>query len=119
MIRSCMVLLAMLALYSCKSDNLPSDLLPASKMTSVMKQMLTADEWIGWRREKDTSFAVFPESVHRYRAVFASEGISETQFRSSFAYYQQHPSMLRAVFDSLLQQPLLDSVHPRGKPRRR
>jgi hypothetical protein len=119
MIRTCIVLLAVLALSSCRGDKQPGDLLPAAKMTSILKQMLTADEWITWQREKDTSFAVLPESVHRYRAIFASEGITETRFRSSFHYYKQHPVLMRAIFDSLQKQPLLDSVHPRGRARRR
>ncbi|GAB4092613.1 DUF4296 domain-containing protein [Flaviaesturariibacter terrae] len=111
-------------LFSCGGDRLPKDVLPPARMALVLKQLLIADEWVGYRRERDTLFDANAERIHRYRAAFREAGISEAQFRSSFAYYEAHPELLRNVFDTLQRQPNIDTVAapaaaPAKAPRRK
>ena len=92
-------------------------MLPPNRMSIVLKQIIIEDEWIALQAEKSVSVDVYAQSVHRYRAVFKSAGITEEQFRRSFDYYKAHPQLLRAVFDIIQKQPNLDTV--RTAPLRR
>jgi hypothetical protein len=103
-------LLAILLLACNRGKQQPADLLPPQKMTTVLKQVLTADEWVAWRAEKDPSVPVFQESIRLYRGIFKKEGITEDQFRKSVRYYQDHPQLLRPVMDTLVKHPGIEGA---------
>ena len=113
-------MLALMALAACGSgDRLPDNVLPPERMAPVLKQMIAADEWVNWRVEQQQPIDANAERIHRYRAALRAAGISEEQFRTSFAYYKAHPKMLGLIFDTLQRQPIIDTVAaPMGAPRK-
>ncbi|RYD97588.1 MAG: DUF4296 domain-containing protein [Sphingobacteriales bacterium] len=101
---------------ACNSgDKLPESVLPPARMAEIMKQVIAADEWVNWRKEHEPSLDADTERIRRYRAALRSAGITEQQYKSSFAYYQAHPKALRMVFDTLQKHPNIDTGIITGK----
>lgn len=114
-------LFVLLVLAACHPDaRLPEGVLPPDKMTPVLKRLIVADEYVNWRQEGAPVADANAARIHRYRAALHESGVSEEQFRRSFAYYRAHPGELRALLDTLQRQPNLDTlaapVGPRRKP---
>lgn len=113
-------MLSLLLLLACnREERLPDNVLPPDRMAPLLKQVIAADEWVNWRVEHQEPMDVYAERIHRYRAAFHAQGVTEQQFRTSFAYYKAHPVMLRTMLDTLLRQPNIDTtVAPVGKYRK-
>jgi hypothetical protein len=109
------------ALYAaCASkDKIPRDILPPEKMREVLWDMTRAGEFLaGYVLLRDSSIDKAAESQKWYQKVYDLHQVSEARFKKSFAYYQEHPMLLKAIFDSLAgrqvtaraPQPVADST---------
>ncbi|RYZ23799.1 MAG: DUF4296 domain-containing protein [Chitinophagaceae bacterium] len=100
-------------LFACKKkDGRPADVLPPQAMSRVMRQVFLADEWVAVRSERDTSLPVFRTNIALYRGILRKEKITEDQFRKSLRWYQDHPTELRPVMDSMIKGPVLEVKPP-------
>ena len=70
-------------------------------MRTVLWDIMRADEWVLQEQNQDTSVNQYKRSVELYQKVFQINGISDSQFKKSFRYYQSHPGLLKPIFDSL------------------
>jgi len=97
------VLLFGILLISCGNKNkVPKNVLPPKKMEAVLWDMLQAGEFInGFVIAKDTGVNRLSQTTAIYDAVYRIHAISQTQFNESFAWYQQHPAMMKTIMDSL------------------
>ena len=98
-------LLLMFILFSCNTITVPKDVLPEKKMRAVLWDMMRADEWVNYERNRDTAVNQVTRSKELYQQVFQINGITAAQFKKSFQFYQNHPDLLK---------PLLDSLQKRG-----
>ncbi|MDB5251068.1 MAG: hypothetical protein JWP27_237 [Flaviaesturariibacter sp.] len=88
--------------WSCgRSDNVPSDVLPQERMGSVMWDIIRADEVANHQYPVDSNGRRFRRSTELYRSIFQLHGITDSQFKKSFRYYENHPQLLKPVLDSL------------------
>ena len=95
-------LLTAFLLNSCKTKpDVPADILPKEKMQEVMWSMINAGEFLnGYVLIKDSIDKVL-ESSKVYGQVFQIHHISKEEFARSYAYYREHPVLMKAILDSL------------------
>lgn len=97
------VLIAAIALLAaCSSNDLPKDILPPEKMRLLVYDMVRADELINNRIIRDTTFDVNEQHKKLYDQVFRIHKVGRAEFFKSFRYYQAHPDVNKALFDSLV-----------------
>lgn len=94
------ILLVTIIACSNKKD-IPKDVLSKDKMRSVMWDMLRADEWVSYEHTQDTTIDRYKRSIELYQKVFQTNGITASQFKKSFQYYETRPDLLKPLFDSL------------------
>lgn len=100
--RAVLLGLLLISIVSCNNkQELPKDVLSKEKMRTVMWDILRADEWIVYEQSKDSLFNHSKRSLELYQKVFQVNGITATQFKKSFQYYQSRPDLLKPIFDSL------------------
>lgn len=96
-------------LLACGSKNkLPAGVLPAEKMEDVMWDVLRTDQFLtDFVFIKDSSLNKDAVSIGYYQRIFREHAITREEFQKSFEYYQKHPSLLKAVMDSIATRPEL------------
>lgn len=102
-IRSALIIILLISIISCNGKNkIPGNVLPPDKMQLVLVDMMKADQFLSdYVLNKDTTKKREAESIKIYDQVFAIHKISAENFFKSFTYYQQHPSLLQPIMDSL------------------
>lgn len=119
------VLLLITGLFiSCQSNKVPSDIIPAEKMQTVMWQLMQSDEYVNTLVARDTTKKSSTERMRRYQQVFDLNKTSLAEFKKSYRFYMEHPDVTKVMFDSistkatrertLLYQPKTDSVSARA-----
>ncbi len=90
-------------LLSCSDKNkLPKGVLPKQKMQEVMWDMIRAGEFLnGFVLYKDTAIDKVAVSQKWYNKVYQLYKITKTDFDRSYAYYQDHPVLMKELLDSL------------------
>ena len=90
-------------LFSCSDKNkLPKGILPKQKMQEVMWDMIRTGEFLnGFVLYKDTAIDKVAESQKWYNKVYQLHKITKTDFDRSYAYYQDHPVLMKELLDSL------------------
>ncbi len=92
----------LIAIFSCKNKkDIPSDVLKPEKMQLVLWDMIRADQLSQEILLHDSSRKVQPENLKLYSKVFQAHKISNEKFKTSFAFYQDRPDLLRVIFDSI------------------
>jgi hypothetical protein len=89
-----------LLISSCKSS-LPGDILPPKKMQAVLWDVMQADAMAEYYAAKDSTFTRLSKHIDYYQKVFVIHKISKEDFTRSLAYYENHPSSLKPILDSL------------------
>jgi hypothetical protein len=110
-------------LNACSAEPKPKNILPTKKMQAVMWDMLRADELADYYGGIDTSMRKWTVRVGYYKQIFQLHSITEQGFKKSLLYYQNHPSELQVILDSLQAQgdraQKIESskpTYPTGKP---
>ena len=94
--------LLLLVLVSCSSDTeVPKGVLPPTKMSVVLWDVIRADEAANHQYRQDTMNSLFRQSTSLYRSVFQLHQITDSQFKQSFRYYHSHPEAMKIVLDSV------------------
>lgn len=99
------VIAFLLSLASCgRKDGVPSGILPQKKMQAIIWDMMRSDQFLtDYVLNKDTSLNKNDESLKYYRQIFTIHQVSQKDFQRSFNYYKSHPSLFKAIMDSLSQ----------------
>ena len=90
-------------LVSCKDkDKIPKGVLPEKKMQAVMWDMIRAGEFLnGFVLNKDTLMDKAAESQKWYNKIYQIHRITKSDFDKSYAWYQDHPLLMKVILDSL------------------
>jgi hypothetical protein len=98
--RTLLILFLVLFIFSCKSS-VSGDVLSPKKMQAVLWDVMQADEMAEYYVAKDSTFRILSKHIDYYQKVFAIHKITKDEFTKSLAYYENHPSRLNPVLDSL------------------
>jgi hypothetical protein len=94
--------LFLLFLVSCSRNKVPKDILPGDKMEKVIWDMIQADQFYRENVVKDSVKTNLTQARYDlYNKVLQIHGLSKQTFEKSYAYYVDHPRLLKAMFDSL------------------
>lgn len=114
------LLMIMGLLQACGDKNkMPPDILPQPKMQAVMWDLIRGADFLNnYVFFKGQPVDQVAESEKWNKKIFEMHKISKEQFDKSYAYYQQHPMLMKAVMDSItkikveqpVQPPVTDSV---------
>ena len=85
---------------SCESSA-PDNILSRNKMQTVLWDMMQADEMAAYYSMTDTSFLRLEKHVDYYQKVLAVHKIDKKDFVKSLRYYENNPSKLKTILDSL------------------
>ena len=98
---SIVAVLLLLFLVACSYSPVPGGILPPNKMYSAVKDIMEVDEFINGYVMKDSAINLKERRSSLYEQVFALHQTDRKQFFTSYTYYQQHPPLLKQLFDSL------------------
>jgi Domain of unknown function (DUF4296) len=93
-------------IYACSdNDKLPAGVLPKQQMREVMWDMIRAGEFLnGFVINKDSSVNKIAESEKWYAKVYQIHKVSKEEFDKSYAYYKDHPALMKEMLDSLAKR---------------
>lgn len=120
---SIVALLLILFLAACSYSPVPKGVLTINKMYPAVKDIMEVDEFINGYVMKDSAINIKEKRSSLYEQVFALHQTDRKQFFTSYTYYQQHPPLLKQLYDSLavgLKKPEfkkadLKKIQPIGK----
>lgn len=89
-------------LFACSDKNkLPKGVMPVNQMKEVMWDMIRAGEFLnGVAFVKDSSNRA-AVSQQWFNKIYEIHKISKEQFDKSYAFYNEHPLLMKEVLDSL------------------
>jgi hypothetical protein len=107
-----------LLLSSCgKKSQPPRHILDKEKMEALLWDVMRADQFIyTYILPKDSSKKKEPEGRKLYTQIFQLHRISEQQFRESYAWYKEHPAVLKVIMDSISQRQTAPQYAPTPTP---
>ncbi len=73
-------------------------------MQEILWDVFRADALAQQSVKNDSTKIVSEENSTLTRKVFSIHGITKDQFDKSYAYYSQHPDVMRTVLDSISTQ---------------
>ena len=94
-------LFSILLMIGCSKSPVPKGILPPDKMEAVVGDVIKVDEFINNFILKDTLVDVKKKRTELYEKVFLLHKTTRKDFYNSFKYYQAHPDIQKALFDSL------------------
>jgi len=96
-------LLAILLVVGCSDkDHIPSGIIPREKMEKILWDMVQTDQYSSMYLWKDSArINVKTETQKLYQQVFQLHEVSREEFSKSYTYYQEHPELMRNIFDSI------------------
>jgi hypothetical protein len=95
-------LLIIFSLHGCTQTNeIPDDVIPKSKMKTVLWQLMQSDEFVTYVILKDTGKNIEKERIKLYHQVLELNKVSKDEFKKSYQYYLSHPEISKVMFDSL------------------
>ena len=105
-----------LALFACSNkDKLPDGVLPKQKMQQILWDLIKAGEFLnGFVLYKDSAVNKIAESQKWYDKIYQVHKISKKDFDRSFAYYQDHPLLMKTILDSLSKKQVPFKIPGQG-----
>ena len=92
---------------------MPKGVLPRKKMQEVMWDMIRAGEFLNsYVFNKDTSLDKIAESQKWHNKIYQLHKITKRDFDRSYAYYESHPVLMRAILDSLSKKQAQPKIPP-------
>lgn len=92
----------MLILVSCSGEKIPSGIIAPVNMKKIMFDLMKADNYVNNYVLKDTTLTSKQQHFKYYQQVFTIHKTDKKTFYNSLTYYQQHPDINKALFDSIL-----------------
>lgn len=114
-------LMAMLFLLACgRQDDIPADVLPREQMGSVLFEISMAEAFLENYVFRDSTVKKDSALRRELETVLQANRISPESFRKSYAWYKQHPAVLRLVVDTVYarsqrSQEKLYGRRPKGR----
>ena len=100
-------LISPFALSCWDKSELPEGILPRQKMQEVIWDIIRAEEFLnGFIIYRDTSIDKIAESKKWYDKIYQLHKITKKDFDKSYAYYKDHPVLMKQILDSLSKKPL-------------
>jgi RNAse (barnase) inhibitor barstar len=90
-------------LLSCdKSKSIPSNVLSATKMETVLWDLMRADQFVTlYLLPKDATLKKEVEHKKWHDIILTMHQISEQDFQQSFKYYKEHPKLFQQILDTI------------------
>ena len=93
---------SLLFIASCANkSNRRDDILPEGKMRDVLWDMISAGQYLNLYVLTKDSVDKVAASAKVYGQVFQVNHITKEEFTKSYAYYREHPELLKPILDSL------------------
>jgi hypothetical protein len=100
--RKLFFLSAIIFVFACSdADKVPKDILPKQKMQAVLWDMIRAGEFLDIYAFRDTVTDRNAKALEWYDNIYRLHQVSKTAFQKSYAWYRDHPSLMKEVLDSL------------------
>jgi hypothetical protein len=95
-------LLMICLLPGCRQSNdIPADIIPKSKMETILWQLMQTDEFVTYALLKDSIKGTDQERIKLYQQVLMFNKVKKEEFSKSYKYYIGHPEISKVMFDSL------------------
>ncbi len=96
----------------CSENPIPKGILAPDQMKKIVYDILKADEYVNNFVSKDTAVNVKMKRSIIYEQVFTLHNTNRKEFYTSYKYYQEHPDIQKALFDSLLATATREKAMP-------
>lgn len=107
------IFICVLFIFACCSENpIPKGILAPDQMKKIVYDILKADEYVNNFVSKDTAVNVKMKRSIIYEQVFTLHNTNRKEFYTSYKYYQEHPDIQKALFDSLLATATREKAMP-------
>jgi Domain of unknown function (DUF4296) len=93
----------LIAIAACSSGRVPKDFLEPIQMESIVYDLIRVDEFVNNFVSKDSTIDLKKKRTVLYEQVFKVHNTTRKQFYESYKYYQQHPDIQKALFDSVYE----------------
>jgi hypothetical protein len=70
-------------------------------MQNIIYDLIRVDEFVNNYASRDSTINLSQKRSLLYEQTFKVHKVSRKEFYSSYKYYQQHPNVQKALFDSL------------------
>lgn len=99
--------LFLLLFAACTRRKVPAGIFPQEKMESVMWDMMRAGQFLNsFVLSKDTAVDKVKESRRWYEKVYEMHKTTKLEFDKSYAYYRNHPALMKEIMDSISKKTL-------------
>lgn len=110
------LLAGMFFIWGCGQGNsVPKGIVVPVKMQGILLDMFQADEVVNQQVKTDSAGNRFAKSKQLYQTIFKIHHITDSQFKQSFRYYEQHPTLMKIMLDSLQAQTARQEIKPLPK----
>ena len=96
-----LILLLLVVVFSGCDEKRPSDILPESKMRSVLYDLLRADELGAQYLLHDSAWSTMEKRAPLYQKVFLTHQVSKEQFQRTLVYYEERPDEMKKMIETL------------------
>ena len=91
-----------LILFSCSGrNNVPSEIIKQGEMQNILWDILKAQALSSEISKKDSTINELAEIKVLNQKIFLLHNITNSDFDKSYAWYTNHPDVLKVIFDSL------------------
>ena len=92
-----------MALCSCKSDDMLTDIIAENLMVSILVEMHWASAYFSIEYTDD-SIRYCDAVKYMQQDVLEKNGVTLDKFEKSIAYYTDHPEKFRVIYEEVIQQ---------------
>lgn len=90
-----------LILISCNNSHIPSGIIKPPQMEDILWDMIRGDVLAQQIVKNDSSRDLKITSLELSQKVLAIHNIDRSKFEKSVTFYQNHPDLMKAIFDSI------------------
>lgn len=98
----CCALLLLILVAGCKQKypSVPSDVIPVTKMESILVDMHVADAVAEVKTLGDVNEKKLSQQY--YQQIFKNHGVTKEEFLKSYSFYENNPILLNKIYDDVL-----------------
>ena len=101
--------------FACTTSTaVPKGVMPPAKMEAVLYDVIRADELTDFSSIMDSTYRKFSKRTSLYDSIFHIHAITKEGFKTSLAFYQGRPDLLKTILDTLQKRtdtiPLIKPV---------
>lgn len=93
--------ICLLSFAACSSGPVPRDIIQPEKMQKVVSELIQVDEFITNFVTKDSTVDLKKKRSLLYEQTFKLNGTTRKDFYTSYRYYEQHPDIQKALYDTI------------------